>query len=49
MRGSVIGESNDSGSLVQTNTYDEYGNPGSGNAGRFGYSLSCFRPSSPRT
>ncbi|MFN3858802.1 MAG: RHS repeat domain-containing protein [Caulobacter sp.] len=34
-RRSVVSIANNSGGLVQTNTYDEYGVPGSGNLGRF--------------
>lgn len=36
-QGSVIAETNSTGTPVYTNTYDEYGMPGSSNGGRFGY------------
>lgn len=36
-RGSIIAQSNDSGITTVINSYDEYGVPSSGNAGRFGY------------
>lgn len=36
-QGSVIAETNSTGTPVYTNTYDEYGLPGSSNGGRFGY------------
>lgn len=36
-RGSVVAETNASGTAGQINAYDEYGIPKSGNAGRFGY------------
>jgi RHS repeat-associated protein len=36
-RGSVVALSDDSGNPVSINSYDEYGIPGSGNAGRFQY------------
>ena len=36
-RGSVIAVSNSSGAALAINRYDEYGQPASGNLGRFGY------------
>jgi RHS repeat-associated protein len=36
-RGSVVALSDDSGNALSINSYDEYGIPGSGNAGRFQY------------
>jgi RHS repeat-associated protein len=36
-RGSIVAVSNGSGTVTNVNTYDEYGKPGSGNAGRFQY------------
>ncbi|MGY4396086.1 RHS repeat-associated protein [Sphingomonas sp. UYAg733] len=36
-RGSVIAVTNGTGAVIGTNTYDEYGIPGSGNIGRFQY------------
>jgi len=36
-RGSIISNSNDSGTFAFANTYDEYGIPGSSNSGRFQY------------
>ena len=36
-RRSVTTITDDSGTVLATNTYDEYGNPGSGNMGRFQY------------
>jgi RHS repeat-associated protein len=36
-RGSIVAVSNSSGTVTSVNTYDEYGKPGSGNAGRFQY------------
>jgi RHS repeat-associated protein len=36
-RGSIISDSNDSGTVGGVNTYDEYGIPGSSNSGRFQY------------
>ncbi|WP_174286081.1 RHS repeat domain-containing protein [Sphingomonas bacterium] len=36
-RGSVIAVTNDAGSAIAIDTYDEYGIPGSGNIGRFQY------------
>jgi RHS repeat-associated protein len=36
-RGSVISATDGSGGLIGINSYDEYGRPGSGNVGRWGY------------
>jgi RHS repeat-associated protein len=36
-RASIVAVSNSSGTVTAVNTYDEYGKPGSGNAGRFQY------------
>jgi RHS repeat-associated protein len=36
-RGSIIGVTDSAGAVLATNTYDEYGIPGSSNLGRFGY------------
>jgi RHS repeat-associated protein len=36
-RGSIVAVSNGSGTVTNVNTYDEYGNPGSANVGRFQY------------
>ena len=36
-RGSIISDSDDTGTVGGVNTYDEYGIPGSGNSGRFQY------------
>jgi RHS repeat-associated protein len=36
-RGSIVAISNASGTVVQINTYDEYGTPSAGNIGRFQY------------
>jgi RHS repeat-associated protein len=36
-RGSIVAVSNSAGTVTGVNTYDEYGKPGSGNAGRFQY------------
>ena len=35
--GSVIAVADNGGNVISTNSYDEYGVPGSGNVGRFGY------------
>jgi RHS repeat-associated protein len=43
-RGSIIGDINDSGSLLLANTYDEYGIPGSANTGRFQYTGQMWLP-----
>ncbi|MDB5581006.1 MAG: repeat protein [Bradyrhizobium sp.] len=44
-RGSIIAQSNDSGATTAINSYDEYGVPASGNAGRFGYTGQTWLPS----
>lgn len=44
-RGSIIAQSNDSGTATAVNTYDEYGVPGSSNVGRFGYTGQAWLPS----
>jgi RHS repeat-associated protein len=36
-RGSIVAVSNGAGTVTNVNTYDEYGTPGTGNAGRFQY------------
>ena len=43
-QGSVIAVTNDAGSLIGINTYDESGNPGSGNFGRFQYDGAPWLP-----
>ncbi len=43
-RGSVIAHSNDSGTKTAINSYDEYGVPASGNAGRFQYTGQSWLP-----
>ncbi|MFC7498307.1 RHS repeat-associated core domain-containing protein [Enterovirga sp. GCM10030262] len=43
-RGSVVAISDGSGAAVVKNTYDEYGNPGSGNDGRFQYTGQTWIP-----
>ncbi|WP_294092785.1 RHS repeat-associated core domain-containing protein [Sphingomonas sp.] len=43
-RGSVIAVTNASGVVTNVNTYDEYGIPGSGNAGRFQYTGQAWLP-----
>jgi len=43
-RGSVIALSDGSGTATTINTYDEYGMPGSGNAGRFQYTGQMWLP-----
>ena len=43
-RGSVVAVSNASGASIGTNTYDEYGVPGSGNIGRFQYTGQAYLP-----
>ncbi|MES1263999.1 MAG: RHS repeat-associated core domain-containing protein, partial [Peristeroidobacter soli] len=43
-RGSVIALSNSAGSSIATNTYDEYGNPGASNIGRFSYTGQTWLP-----
>ena len=42
-RGSVVGVTNDSGTVIAVNTYDEYGIPGN-NAGRFQYTGQMWMP-----
>ncbi len=43
-RGSVIAVSNSSGTAIGTNSYDEYGVPGSGNVGAFQYTGQAWLP-----
>jgi RHS repeat-associated protein len=43
-RGSIVAITNGSGNATQVNTYDEYGDPGSSNAGRFGYTGQMWLP-----
>ena len=43
-RGSVITVTDSGGNLLTANTYDEYGIPGSGNAGRFQYTGQAWLP-----
>ena len=43
-QGSVIAQSNNSGAVTTINTYDEYGVPGTGNAGRFSYTGQMHLP-----
>jgi RHS repeat-associated protein len=43
-RGSVVAVSNSSGTVTAANVYDEYGIPGSGNSGRFGYTGQTWLP-----
>jgi RHS repeat-associated protein len=43
-RGSVVAASDGSGVATQINSYDEYGIPGAGNAGRFGYTGQVWLP-----
>jgi RHS repeat-associated protein len=43
-RGSIVAITNGSGNATQINTYDEYGDPGSSNAGRFGYTGQMWLP-----
>ncbi len=44
-RGSIIAQSNDSGTKTAINSYDEYGVPASGNVGRFQYTGQTWLPS----
>jgi RHS repeat-associated protein len=44
-RGSIVAQSNDSGVETTINSYDEYGVPASGNAGRFQYTGQAWLPS----
>ena len=41
-RGSIIGLSNASGTLMGANAYDDYGIPGTNNLGRVGYTGQAF-------
>jgi len=43
-RGSVIAGTNPSASILFTNSYDEYGQPGSANTGRFQYTGQAYIP-----
>lgn len=43
-QGSVIALSNNSGAISTINTYDPYGVPGAGNAGRFAYTGQMYLP-----
>jgi RHS repeat-associated protein len=43
-RGSIVATSDESGSSIITNRYDEYGNPASGNSGRFQYTGQAWLP-----
>jgi RHS repeat-associated protein len=43
-RGSIVSLSNSSGTLLATNTYDEFGNPGASNLGRFSYTGQTWLP-----
>jgi len=43
-RGSVVAVSNASGVSIGTNTYDEFGVPGTGNIGRFQYTGQAYLP-----
>ena len=43
-RGSVVARSDASGAAATVNSYDEYGVPGSGNAGRFQYTGQAWLP-----
>lgn len=43
-RGSVIALANSSGSVTSINRYDEYGIPGAGHTGRFGYTGQAWLP-----
>ncbi len=43
-RGSIVAKTNSSGTKTSTNSYDEYGIPGSGNAGRFQYTGQAWLP-----
>jgi RHS repeat-associated protein len=43
-RGSVVAVSDASGAAVSINTYDEYGQPGAANVGRFGYTGQAWLP-----
>jgi len=43
-RGSVTSVTNDAGTVIALNSYDEYGRPGSGNQGRFQYTGQAWIP-----
>jgi RHS repeat-associated protein len=43
-RGSIVAVADGSGASIATNTYDEYGIPGSGNVGRFQYTGQAWLP-----
>jgi RHS repeat-associated protein len=43
-RGSIVRVTNDAGTAVAVNTYDEYGIPGAGNVGRFQYTGQMWMP-----
>ena len=43
-RGSIVAVTNASGNVLNVNTYDEYGLPGSTNAGRFQYTGQVYLP-----
>jgi RHS repeat-associated protein len=43
-RGSIVAMTNNAGSVVEVNTYDEWGIPGEDNAGRFGYTGQIWSP-----
>ncbi len=43
-RGSLIAQTNDGGAVTAVNSYDEYGVPGAGNVGRFGYTGQAYLP-----
>jgi len=43
-RGSIVSVADSSGNLVAINSYDEYGNPGSANIGRFQYTGQAWLP-----
>jgi RHS repeat-associated protein len=44
-RGSIVSVTDSSGALLGINSYDEYGLPGSGNLGAFGYTGQAWLPS----
>jgi RHS repeat-associated protein len=43
-RGSIVASASSSGGILYTNTYDEYGIPGSTNSGRFQYTGQMYLP-----
>jgi RHS repeat-associated protein len=43
-RGTIVAVTNSSGTELNVNTYDEYGKPGSSNAGRFQYTGQAYLP-----